>query len=139
MKHLIASLRYKTLVAITALPLVSQTPSRTAFDAVSIKLNTSLDNAINNRFGPEQFSWTNVTLRLFIQNIYRLKDYQLIGEPRWVNTDKWDIVARSDGASTFDQKYEMAKTLLAERFQLKFHRETRELPVYVLTATQGGA
>jgi uncharacterized protein (TIGR03435 family) len=61
-----------------------------------------------------------------------------VGTPNWANTEKWDIVARSNGPSDFRQKFEMAKTLLAERFQLKFHREMRELRTYTLIALKNG-
>src|SRR5215469_13141039 len=113
--------------------------SRPRFEAVSIKPNRSDNQAINNRFSPEVFNYTNVTLRLFIENIYGVKDYQLLGGPGWMNTEKWDIVARTDGPTDWQQKYEMAKTLLADRFQLQFHRETREMPVYSLVASPAGS
>ncbi len=112
--------------------------ARPQFAAVSIKPNRSDNQGINNRFGPEVFNYTNVTLRLFIENIYGVKDYQLLGGPEWMNTEKWDIVARTDGQTDWQQKYEMAKTLLADRFQLQFHRETREMPVYSLVALKDG-
>ena len=119
--------------------LFAQTDGATArFEAASIKQNKSVENAINNRFGPELFSWTNVPLRVLVEQLYHIKDYQIAEAPGWMNTEKWDVTARSKGATTFPQKDEMAKTLLAERFQLKFHWETRELPVYLLTATRNG-
>jgi bla regulator protein blaR1 len=126
-------------LAVTAARVEAQTSTQKAsFEAAVIKPNTSVGNGIGGNTGPELFMYTNITLRLFIQNIYGLKDYQLIGAPNWVNVDKWDITARTDGATSFLQKAEMAKTLLAERFALKFHRETRDLPVYSLTATKDG-
>jgi uncharacterized protein (TIGR03435 family) len=127
-------------IVVAIIPLLSQAPpaEKLSFVAASIKQNTSDHNGIGNRFGPELFSWTNVPLRNLIEQTYGLKDYQVLGAANWVNTDKWDIVARTDGATTFQQKNEMAKTLLAERFQLRFHRETRELPVYSLIALKGG-
>jgi uncharacterized protein (TIGR03435 family) len=124
-----------------AASLFGQGPSRPApprFEAASIKQNNSDRNGIGNKYGPETFSWTNVPLRAFIQNVYGVKDYQVIGAPNWVNSDKWDITARTDGATTFPQKSEMAKTLMAERFQLKFHWETREMPVYSLVPLRDG-
>jgi uncharacterized protein (TIGR03435 family) len=123
------------VLAIAAMAASSQTPS---FEAATIKPNRSDDKGIGNRFGPELFSYTNVTLRSFISNIYSLKDYELVGTPNWANTEKWDIVARTDGPADMRQKFEMAKTLLAERFQLKFHWETRELPTYTLIVLKGG-
>jgi uncharacterized protein (TIGR03435 family) len=128
-----------SLMTFVSCVLFAQTKDPAArFEAATIKQNTSIDKGIGNRFGPELFSYTNVTLRSFIQNIYGLKDYEVVGTPNWANTEKWDIVARTDGPTDFRQKFEMAKTLLAERFQLKFHRETRELPTYTLIVLRDG-
>src|SRR5690349_17343127 len=118
MRHRITRLLFAMTFICITIPVRSQTP---AFEASSIKPNASVGNTINNRFGPEQFSWTNVTLRTLIENLYWLKDYQIIGAPNWVNTDKWDVIARTDGPTTMQQKTEMARTLLADRFGLKFH------------------
>jgi len=111
---------------------------KASFEAAVIKPNTSVGNGIGGNTGPGLFMYTNVTLRIFIQNIYGLRDYQVIGAPNWLNVDKWDITARTDGPTSYVQKREMAKTLLADRFALRFHLETKELPVYWLTATKDG-
>ena len=108
------------------------------FETVSVKPNKSDDSGMMPRFGAELFSFTNVSLRNFVMNIYRLKDYQLVGTSGWMNNDKWDIVARTTDSTTMQEKYEMAKSVLAERFQLKFHWETRQLPIYLLVALKGG-
>ena len=132
----IAYTAFAIALGISALAYAQSSPPR--FEAATIKPNRSDGKGIGNRFGPELFSYTNVTLRSFISNIYNLKDYELLGTPNWANTEEWDIVARSDGPANMPQKFEMAKTLLAERFQLKFHRETRELPTYTLITLKNG-
>jgi uncharacterized protein (TIGR03435 family) len=115
----------------------SSQSSRLAFETATIKPSKSSSNAIGNRFGAELATWTNVSVRALIEDSYRLKDY-LASAPDWVNTDKWDINARANGMTTFQQKMLMTRTLMEERCQLKFHMETRELPVYILTAVKGG-
>jgi hypothetical protein len=63
------------LIAIAVMRASSQTPAqKPSFEAVTIKPNKSDDKGIGNRFGPELFSYTNVTLRSFISNIYNLQD-----------------------------------------------------------------
>jgi uncharacterized protein (TIGR03435 family) len=68
-------------------------------------------------------------------NGYDLFDYQIIGGPDWLTIAHFDIEARGDAAA--DGKG-MVQSLLEERFELKTHRETRNLPVYVLMVVRGG-
>jgi uncharacterized protein (TIGR03435 family) len=109
-----------------------------AFDTVSIKAHKPGDGGSGIRLGPELFSWANTSMRPFIERVFGIKDFQLSGAPGWLDTDKWDIVARTDGPTTSEQKYEMAKALLAERFKFTSHWETRDLPIYALVASKGG-
>ena len=70
---------------------------------------------------------------------YRLQNYQLGGGPGWIKSDTFDIEARPDlGALTPDQMSQMVQLLLADRFQLKSHRETREGSVYALVVGKDG-
>jgi uncharacterized protein (TIGR03435 family) len=108
------------------------------FDAASVKPNKSGDRAMNDHFGPAQASWTNFRLRILIQTAYGIQDYQLIGAPVWADSDAWDIDARSAAPTTTAQKMEMLQALLADRFHLKLHRETRDLPQYRLTVAKNG-
>jgi uncharacterized protein (TIGR03435 family) len=62
---------------------------------------------------------------------------QVVGGPPWLNSEGWDIVTKSRPADQ-EQNLQMWQTLLADRFKLRMHRETRELPIYVLTAAQNG-
>jgi uncharacterized protein (TIGR03435 family) len=89
-----------------------------------------------------QISGTRVTtqglLAGLIMSAYKLRTFQVSGAPEWRNEtgryQLYDIEARAPGAGvpTMDEVREMLQTLLAERFQLKFHRETKELPAYDL-------
>jgi uncharacterized protein (TIGR03435 family) len=116
---------------------LAQSP-RLAFEAATIKPSKSDSNSVGNRFGPELATWTNATLGVLIENSYRLREYQIMSAPDWVNADRWDINARANGATTFPQKMTMTRTLIEERFHLKYHMETRQLPVYILSAIKGG-
>lgn len=103
-----------------------------AFDAVSIKVNRSGDQG--SRFGgrPGGIIVTNNTLRSIIRNVWNLNALQIVEGPAWIDSDRFDIVATAPGNPTRDQVVAMAKAMLAERFKLVVHNESRPLPVYAL-------
>jgi uncharacterized protein (TIGR03435 family) len=70
---------------------------------------------------------------------YKLQAYQIIGGPPWLDSDRYDIVAKAENDPNEDQVVEMIKSLLTERFKLSFHQETKELPVYALVTAKNGA
>jgi uncharacterized protein (TIGR03435 family) len=86
------------------------------------------------------FTTINTTLADLIKDAYNVQDKQILNAPAWVFTDKYDIAAQPDvaGAPNQAQLKIMIKKLLADRFQLKFHNEQKELPAYVLTVAKGG-
>ena len=77
-------------------------------------------------------SAANVTLKFLIQSAYGLQDYQVSGGPGWMETERYNIEAKPDSPTGFNVWREMLKSLLADRFQLTFHRETKEFPAYAL-------
>jgi uncharacterized protein (TIGR03435 family) len=77
----------------------------------------------------------NAPLRDVIRAAYGLEDSQLEGGPGWLRTTRVDIEAR--GAVTLDSARAMTRTLLAERFRLASHTETRQLPIYALVMSRG--
>ena len=129
---MLLSLFMSTLAA----PLFSQPAP--AFEVTSVKANRTGHNAIGNHFTEQQMSWTCVPLSVLIESVYRLRNYQLIGAPSWVDNERWDIDAKANGAIPRNQMMPMLGTLLADRFNLKVHRETRELPIYRLVIAKGG-
>jgi len=79
----------------------------------------------------------NLTLRLLIVMAYELQDFQITGGPAWQTADRFDISAKAENPNTsFAQMRPMLQNLLADRFKLKAHRETRELPIYALVLTR---
>jgi uncharacterized protein (TIGR03435 family) len=74
-----------------------------------------------------------------IMNAYHVQDFQVVSGPAWLNEDGFDIEAKGDPNATNAQVMLMLQSLLEDRFGLKYHRETRELPVYALTVARGGA
>jgi uncharacterized protein (TIGR03435 family) len=91
-----------------------------------------------------QFTATNASLRLLIRFAYQVQDFQIIGGPRWVGTDTFDIDAKraSDLAPELGGTPRLRarlRGLLAERFSLKLRNETREQLIYdLVVATRDG-
>jgi uncharacterized protein (TIGR03435 family) len=78
-------------------------------------------------------SISNMPLRLLVRMAYGLQDFQIAGGPSWQMTSKFDISAKApEGTKGPQDLPAMMKTLLADRFKLKAHTETRELPIYAL-------
>ena len=84
---------------------------------------------------------TNVTVHALINLAYWLHPKQLTGGPAWTESDKFDMAGKPDapGQPNVDQMKVMIQKLLADRFQLKFHFEKRELPVYAVRLAKTGA
>ena len=83
---------------------------------------------------------TNVTVSWMIKLAYNVHADQISGAPSWVDAERYDTVGRSDtpGEPSRDQMKLMIKKLLIDRFQLKFHTEKKELPVYAMVVAKGG-
>jgi uncharacterized protein (TIGR03435 family) len=78
------------------------------------------------------FEAGNVTLGSVIRLAYGLQDFQVAAMPEWVNTDRFDIQARGPQGAVESEVSRRLQSLLAERFALKAHRETRDHPIYAL-------
>jgi uncharacterized protein (TIGR03435 family) len=78
------------------------------------------------------------TLRVLMASAYDIKDYQISAAPAWAGSLLYNITAKTPGETepTEEQVRPMLQALLADRFQLKTHRETKELPVYRLVQTK---
>lgn len=86
-----------------------------------------------------RFTATNARLKMLVGLAYNVKNFEITGGPGWVNSDGFDIDARaSDTNIRLDQLRPMLQSLLDDRFQLKVHRESREVPVYALVAAKNG-
>jgi uncharacterized protein (TIGR03435 family) len=86
---------------------------------------------------PGQINYTYVPLKQILIAAYGVKAYQLTG-PAWLDSERYDIVAKVPEGATKDQLNLMLRSLLAERFHLTLHRETKELPVYELVVGKNG-
>jgi len=101
-----------------------------------VELHVLRDRARGSGHGT--FHVRNVPLHLLIELAYNAKDYQIVGEPAWANSERYDVTAKTENNASFEQMRPMLRSMLAERFNLALHRDTKELPVYELTAAKGG-
>jgi uncharacterized protein (TIGR03435 family) len=87
-----------------------------------------------------RFVTFNTTLTALIGFAYDVQDKQIVGAQDWMTTDKFDIEAKPDtpGTPSREQMRTMLQKLLADRFQLKFHADKKELPAYVLAVSKTG-
>jgi uncharacterized protein (TIGR03435 family) len=82
-----------------------------------------------------RYTATNITLRMLINQAYQIQPFQLAGAPDWINADRFDIIAKAEGDIVPGPNGPlplMLRALLADRFKLAVHHETRELPIYAL-------
>jgi bla regulator protein BlaR1 len=130
-----------------------------SFKSVSVKANTTdtpmagfsikgkdFSAAISK---PDRFMATNFTLHQLIRLAYGVQDSQILGGPDWLNSEKYDVDARIDSSVVDDlnrlgnaqnnlERLHMLQSLLADHFKLTLHRETKELPAYVLAVAADG-
>jgi uncharacterized protein (TIGR03435 family) len=115
------------------------------FDVISIK--PSRDTMTRVQFTPDGIRGSGVVVRFLLYEGYGgINQCQIIGEPAWSTGEGFDIEAKVAAADlptlakmTFDQRRTMFQQILADRFKLVVHHETRELPIYVLTISKGGS
>jgi uncharacterized protein (TIGR03435 family) len=128
-------------VAVVSVHAAPQQP-QPAFEVASIKRDVSGQPGPLYKLFPG-FTVERATVKDLIAMAYYIHDFQILAGPGWINSERYNIQAKADGAPVFSQEYRMLQlrrlqTLLRERFKLAVHRETKELPVYELTVVKGG-
>ncbi len=132
--RLLGAVGIVAVVGWIACGLAAQTPASPAFEAASVKLNKSGDAGIGGGGGGStEFRVTNIPLRVLIRQAYGIRqDSELIGGPAWLDTDRFDIVGKTARPESPAVRWAMVQTLLADRFKLTTHKESRDLPIYAL-------
>jgi uncharacterized protein (TIGR03435 family) len=120
------------------------------FEVASVKLNSDCGNFRGGRvpFSPGRITMECTTLQNLIQSAYvffangvslNQEMVQISGGPGWVESDRYDVAAKAEGAAQVEQMMgPMMRALLEDRFKLKIHRETKETPIYALTVAKSG-
>jgi uncharacterized protein (TIGR03435 family) len=147
----------RTLVATIAVSAFCTLVAQETFEVASIKPSDPNERRIGIGMRPGgMVNMTGVTLKLLIQQAYNVQDFQVSGAPAWAGTERYDITAKAEDSAenpdadprkftdaqmkTAQEKMrQRLQTLLADRFQLKVHRDTKELPVYALVVAKGGS
>ena len=134
----------------------AQQAAQPQFEVASIKPSDPNDRRMMFRMTPGGgINLHGVTLNALVQQAYDVRDFQISGGPGWISADKYDITAKPENGSgetpadprqlndeqrkTFQEQTRLRlQALLTDRFQLKIHRETKELPVYALVVAKNG-
>ena len=119
-------------------PLMAQAPPE--FEVASLKPDTTGGRAYSIIPMPGgKLNATNINLKRLIAVAYSVTDFQIFSSIPWLESDRYDMEARAPGPASTPQMRLMLQPLLADRFKLKLHRETREMKIYTLTQLKPGA
>lgn len=110
------------------------------FDIASIKPTAAAETSTSGIYsGHGKIDAHNVTLKTCILGAYAVTSSQVVGGPDWLGSDRFDILAKTDPSVNSDAVLmRMFQALLAERFRLAVHRETRPLQAYVIEVGKNG-
>ena len=133
-------------VSVSTTQVVKSDGPKPQFEVATVRPNNSGETTAS--LGPRRggrLNGTNQTARNLIRNAFNLQPYQMIGGPGWMDSDRFDIVAKAADAD-LDAKGMMSspqfmlrlQALLEDRFELVAHWETRELPVYAIVVAADG-
>ena len=135
-------MRYRGLAALPLAAAMAMGQGPPAFEVASIKPSDATSTMAIRRSG-HRIATVNTSLEFLIGWAYDIHTDRIYGKPKWLDTARYDITASGPG---WDRPHPgelsplqlMMQALLAERFKLAAHRETRELPMYALTVAKGG-
>lgn len=118
-------------------------PDLPKFEVATIKPAAPSDNSML-MFTPDGISIHGIPMKMLLRESFGVEDDRILGEPNWVK-NRFDIEAKVDADDApklknmkFDQRRAMVLPLLEDRFNLKYHHETRELPMYALVVAKSG-
>lgn len=125
----------KALWILLASSLLAQ---QAAFEAATIKPSKDDPGHRGWHSNTGMMTMSGHTLKSLICVAYGKKEAQVSGGPKWVDQDRFDINAKAEGAADDPQLLAMLRTLLADRFQLRFHHEERIAPAYAMVLAKSG-
>ena len=119
--------------------------SAATFDVASVKPSSPVATAVPGRkgvspfsTGPTRLTARRLTLQSLISRAYGVDVSQVSGGPGWIDSDEYDIDAAVEAPASREQMLVMLQALLADRFRLTLHRETRQVARYVLVVAKNG-
>jgi uncharacterized protein (TIGR03435 family) len=132
-----------TAVQVTGAQRQTRDDVRATFDVASVKTNKNGQGPFRIGFEGGTFTATNVTVRQLVAMAFgaerSLPAYQLVGGPNWIDSDRFDIVAKGMAGAGQGANLSMLQALLKERFGLVVHSATQSLPSYALTVARNGS
>ena len=130
-----------TFVLLVCVAAMAQSGTSLSFEVASIKPAAPQEMGrirVGMNVDGGMLRYTNVSLRDVIRTAYRVKEFQIDG-PDWLGSERFDIQAKFPAGATEEQAPEMLQALLAERFKLVLHRDTKEHAIYALVVGKDGA
>jgi uncharacterized protein (TIGR03435 family) len=114
------------------------TNNPTAFEAADVHTSARAPNAyMTTLFRGGRYEARKATMLDLIAAAYGVDSYKIFGGPGWLEIDRFDVIARTPGNTTPEARREMLKTLLADRFKLVVHNDTKPIPTFFLTVGKG--
>jgi uncharacterized protein (TIGR03435 family) len=117
---------------------LSQTAARLEFEAASIKPSASA-RLMGTMVRDGKFTATGVGLKTLVSLAYDLREAEILDGSNPIALDRYDINAKAAGPVSTAELKLMIRSLLEDRFQLRTHRETKQMPVYVLIVESSGS
>ena len=120
----------------------STTTTPATFEVAAIKPSDPAvrgDCYMKGQPGGQTFTGRCIPLRLIMMYAYKITDSQIASGPSWMDTELYDFEAKADRPVTRAEVASLFQGLIADRFKLQFHKETRTLPSLVLTVDKGGS
>jgi uncharacterized protein (TIGR03435 family) len=111
---------------------------RPAFEAAAIKPSKGEEGHHDWDSGKGRVSMDNMNVRQIIQAAYGKKDYEVLGGPAWIDSERFHIEAKAEGKVSDDQLLLMLQSLLADRFKVVLHREKKDASGFALVVAKGG-
>jgi uncharacterized protein (TIGR03435 family) len=115
------------------------------YDVASIKPNKTGDGRVRFMMTPDGISLQGAPMRILLPQAFGVEEDRILGEPDWVKSSRFDIEAKVEPENApklkdlkADQRNAMMLQLLVDRFNLKYHHEQRELPMYALVVAKSG-
>lgn len=132
--------------SVLAAQVVKSDGPKPQFEVATVRPNNSGESNSSIRIQPGgRLTATNQTLRNLIRNAFNVQPYQMVGGPDWIESDRYDIVAKvadtdldAKGNVPGPQFMLRLQSLLEDRFKMVTRWDTRELPVYALVVATPG-
>jgi uncharacterized protein (TIGR03435 family) len=137
--HLLVSAALLGLISVSLIQAQDKS-ARLTFDVVSIKPSAPgvVGGGIKPMPGGQEYVAQNLPVRAVMSVLYRVPQRQIVGGPDWLDTDRFEIDAKSEHSYNLEDLHTMFQNLLTDEFKLQFHKENREGAVYALVLDKSG-